>query len=141
MTYGMSAGATGVVVRQKKSRKRGAGADDDRQAATSVAICGGLRVMPATSATQVREETAQSAEAAETVALSRTDWGVPAAREEILSMSGMSAGASEDAVMQEGSRRLQGREPRYSHDVDSGTEGRRPLPQSEGHWATPHGMA
>jgi hypothetical protein len=57
--------------------------------------------MPVTSATW---ETAKLAEAAETVAPSQTGCGVPAARQEMLSMSGMSAGASEVEATQEGSR-------------------------------------
>ncbi len=43
----------------------------------------------------------------------------------MLLTSGMLVGASEDAATQEGSRRLQGREPRYSRDADNGSEGRR----------------
>jgi hypothetical protein len=43
----------------------------------------------------------------------------------MLSTSRMSAVASEDAATQEGSRRLQGRKPRYSRDADNGTESRR----------------
>ncbi len=78
---------------------------------------------PVTSATR---ETAKPAEAAETVAPSQTGQDVPAAREEMLSTSGMSAGTSEDAATQEGSKRQ---------------KLRRPLPQSEGHWVTPRGMA
>jgi hypothetical protein len=66
--------------------------------------------MPVTSATR---KTEQSAEAAETVALSQTGWGIPAAREEMFLTSGMLASASEDAATQEGSRWLQGSEPRY----------------------------
>jgi hypothetical protein len=74
---GMSSGASEVAAMQKKIRKRGSGADDSRQATTTVAICNGLRAMSVTSATR---ETAQLAEAAETVAPSQTGWGVPAAR-------------------------------------------------------------
>jgi hypothetical protein len=43
----------------------------------------------------------------------------------MLSTSGMSAGASEDAAMLEESWWLQGREPRHSRDADSCTEDRR----------------
>jgi hypothetical protein len=57
--------------------------------------------MPVTSATR---ETAQPAEASETAAPSQTGQDVPGAREETLSTSRMSAGASEDAVTQEESR-------------------------------------
>jgi hypothetical protein len=121
-TSGMLAGASEVAATQKKSRKRGSGADDGRRAATPVAICGGLRAMPVTSAIR---ETAQSAEAAETVSPSRTGWDIPAAREEILSKSRMSAGESKDTVTQNESRRLQGREPHYSRDADGNTECRR----------------
>jgi hypothetical protein len=103
-TSGMSAGTSEVAAMQKKSRKRASGADDGRRAATPVAICGGVRAMPVTSATR---KTAQSAEAAETVAASQRGWGVPAAREDMLLTSGMSAGASEAAATQEGSWRLQ----------------------------------
>ena len=42
----------------------------------------------------------------------------------MLLTSGMSAGASEDAGTQEESWRLQGRETRHSHDMNSGTEDR-----------------
>jgi hypothetical protein len=110
----MSADASEVAATQKKSQKRGSGADDGKRATTPVAVCSGLRAMPVTSATR---ETAQLAEAAETVAPSQTGWGIPAAREEMLSTSGMSVSASEDATTQEGSRQLQGREPRYSRDA------------------------
>ncbi len=54
-----------------------------------------------------------------------TSQGVPAVGEEMLSKSGMLAGASEVAAMQERSRRLHDREPRNSRGVDSGTEDRR----------------
>jgi hypothetical protein len=104
-TSGILAGASEVATSQKKSWKRGSGADDGRRATTPLAICAGLRAMPVTSAAW---ETAQPAEAAETVAPSQTGWDVPAAREEMLSMSGMWAGASKDAATQKGSRRLQG---------------------------------
>jgi hypothetical protein len=89
-TSRMSAGVSEVAATQKKSWKHGSGADDGRRAATPVAICCGLQVMPVTSATR---ETVQPAEAAETVAPSQTGWGVPAAREEMLLTSGMLAGA------------------------------------------------
>ncbi len=121
-TSGMSAGASEVAATQKKSRKRGSGADDGRQAATLVAVCAKVRVMNVTSAIR---ETAQPAEAAETVAPSQAGWDVPAAKEEMLSTSGMLADASEDAATQEGSRQLQGRDPRYSRDADRGAESRR----------------
>ncbi len=121
-TSGMSAGVSEVATTQKKNWKRGSGADDSRRAATPVAICAGLRAMLVTSGAR---ETAQPAEAAETVVPSQTGRGIPAAREEMLSTSGIAAGASEDGATQKGSRRLQGREPRYSRDADSGTEGRR----------------
>jgi hypothetical protein len=68
-TSGMSAGASEVAATQKKSRKRDSGADDGRRAATPVAICGGLRVMPVTPAAQ---KTALLAETAETVAPSQS---------------------------------------------------------------------
>jgi hypothetical protein len=55
----------------------------------------------------------------------KTSRAVPAVGEETLSTSRMLAGASEVVATQEGSRRLRGREPRFSRDVDSGTEGRR----------------
>jgi hypothetical protein len=95
---------------------------DGRQAAVPVAICGGLRAMPVTSGAQ---KTAQLTKAAETVAPSQKGWDIPTAREEMLSTSGMSAGASEDTATQEGSWQLQVREPRYSRDADGGTECRR----------------
>jgi hypothetical protein len=81
------------------ARKRRLGG---RRAPTPVAVYAGVRVMPVTSAAR---ETAQPAEASETVAPSQRGQDVPAAREEMLSTSGMSAGASEDAVTQEESRR------------------------------------
>jgi hypothetical protein len=95
-----------------------------RQASRNISgdICAGVRVMTVTFATW---ETEQPVEATETVAPSQMGWDVPAAREEMLSTSGMSVGASEDAATQEGSWRLQGREPHYSRDADSGAEGRR----------------
>jgi hypothetical protein len=52
-----------------------------------------IAMMPATSVTQVREETAQSAEAAETAVPSQTGRDVPLGEEEKLMTSGMSAGA------------------------------------------------
>ncbi len=58
----MSAGTPEVAATQKKSRKRGSGADSGRRAATPVVICAGLRVMPVASAAW---ETAQPAEASE----------------------------------------------------------------------------
>jgi hypothetical protein len=54
--------------------------------------------MPVTSATR---KIAQLVKAVETVAPSQTGWSVPAAREEMLPTSGMSAGASEDAATQD----------------------------------------
>jgi hypothetical protein len=81
--------------------------------------------MPATSETRVHKETAQPAEAARTVAPSQTGWDRPPAREEMLLASGMLVGVSEVSATQEGSRRLQGREPRYSRDTDSSTVDRR----------------
>jgi hypothetical protein len=47
---------------QKKSRKRGSGTDGGRRAATPVAVCAGLQVMPVTS---MARETVQPAEASE----------------------------------------------------------------------------
>jgi hypothetical protein len=122
MTSGMSTGASKVAATQKKGRKRGSGADNSRPAATLVVLCGRLRAMPVTSAAQ---KTRQLAEAAETVVPSQTGWDVPAAREEMLLTSGMSAGASKDMATQEGSQRPQSREPHYSRDADGGTECRR----------------
>ncbi len=58
----VSAGTSEVVATQKRSRKRGSGTDGGRRAATPVAVCAGLRVMPVTSAAR---ETAQPAEASE----------------------------------------------------------------------------
>jgi hypothetical protein len=84
--------------------------------------------MPIPSATR---ETAQPGEAAETVAPSQMGQDIPAAREEMLSTSGMSAGASEDASTQEGSRRLQGREPHYSGSRVPPEGSRDPRPSRE----------
>jgi hypothetical protein len=56
------AGAPEVVAVQRKSRKHGSDADGSRQAATPVAICALLRVMPVASAAR---ETAQPAGASE----------------------------------------------------------------------------
>ncbi len=58
----VSAGTPEVAATQRKSRKHGSGADSGRQAATPVAICAALRVMPVASAAR---ETAQLAEASE----------------------------------------------------------------------------
>ncbi len=58
----MSAGTSEVAATQKKSRKHGSGAVGGRRAATPVAVCVRLRVMPVTSAAR---ETAQLAEASE----------------------------------------------------------------------------
>ncbi len=58
----VSAGTPEVAATQRKSWKRGSGADGCRRAATPVAICAGLRVMPVESAAR---ETAQPAEALE----------------------------------------------------------------------------
>jgi hypothetical protein len=55
-----------------RSWEHGYGADSGRRAATPVAMCGGAQVMPAMSATQVREEVAQLTEAAEAAAPSQT---------------------------------------------------------------------
>jgi hypothetical protein len=60
-----------------------------------------MRVVPATSATRVHEETAQSAEAAETAAPSQTGRDVPAAKEEKLTRSGLLAGAAPAATDEE----------------------------------------
>ncbi len=56
------AGTPEVEATQKKSQKRGSGADSGRRAAKPVAICAGLRVMPVASAAR---ETVQPAEASE----------------------------------------------------------------------------
>jgi hypothetical protein len=87
------------AARKKKCRKRGSGADDGRRVATPVAICAGVRVVPVNSATR---EIAQPAEAAETVAPSQTGWGVPAAGEEMLPISGILAGAAAVATDEDG---------------------------------------
>jgi hypothetical protein len=81
--------------------EHGYGADDGRRTASPVVISAGVRAMPATSATRVREETAQSAEAAETGPPSQVDRDLPAAREERLTSSGMSAGVVAAATNEE----------------------------------------
>jgi hypothetical protein len=60
-----------VAATQKKSQKRGSGADDGRRATTPVARCCVAWAIPVTSTTQ---ETTQPAEAAETVAPSQAAW-------------------------------------------------------------------
>jgi hypothetical protein len=87
-----------------RSWEHGYGADNGGRTASPVRISAGVRAMPATSAARVHEETAQLAEAAETVAPSQTGRNVPAARKGRLTMSGMSAGAVA-AVTKEEERR------------------------------------
>jgi hypothetical protein len=58
----VSTGTQEVAATQRKSRKRGSVADSGRRAATPVAICASLRVMPVAT---VARETAQPAEASE----------------------------------------------------------------------------
>jgi hypothetical protein len=75
--------------------EHGYGADDGRRTASPVVISARVRAMPATSATRVREETAQSAE------VPQVDRDLPAAREERLTSSGMSAGMVAAATNEE----------------------------------------
>ncbi len=58
----MSAGTSEVAATQRRSRRRGSDAVSGRRAATPVAICAALQVMPVASAAR---ETAQPAEASE----------------------------------------------------------------------------
>jgi hypothetical protein len=58
----LSAGTPEVAATQKKSRKRGSDADSGKRAATPVAICAALRLMPVACAAR---ETAQPAGASE----------------------------------------------------------------------------
>jgi len=74
---------------------------DDSGQAMSLDICAGVMVMPATPAAQVREETTQSAEAAETATPSQTGRDEPAAKEEKLTTPGMLAGAVAAATDEE----------------------------------------
>jgi hypothetical protein len=85
-----------------------------------------VRVIPATSATPVGEETARSAEAVRTVAPSQMGWDIPAAREEMLSTSGMLAGVLQVLAMQEGagSFRAESRFTAVTQTVASRTGGR-----------------
>jgi hypothetical protein len=91
-----------VAATQKKSLECGPGADDGGLTTSPGVILAGVLPMPVTSVTRVREGTTQSAEAAETVAPSQTGWNMPAAREEMLFTSRMSAGASEVVAKQGG---------------------------------------
>jgi hypothetical protein len=68
----VSAGTPEVAATQRKSRKHGSGADSGRRAATPVAICAALRVMPVASTAR---ETAQPAEASEGEAARRRSGG------------------------------------------------------------------
>jgi hypothetical protein len=72
----------------------------------------------------------------------RTGKDVPVTRKRRLTTSRMSAGVSAVAVMQKRSgrsKRLQGREPCHSRDMDSGTEDRlRKLPTGLPQWIKCH---
>jgi hypothetical protein len=89
----VSTGASEVAATQKKSRKRGSGADGDRRAAIPVAVCAGLRVMPVTSAAR---ETAQPAEASEGEATRRRSGnGGPQQQQRAAGKQQMAAGRCE----------------------------------------------
>jgi hypothetical protein len=102
------------------------GAEKEEAQPSSIAACGcSGHEEPANSEAGQTSRSPDRLRRSPAYSRAETSQDMPAEREEMLSTSGMSAGASEVAAMQEGSRlseRLQGREPRYSHDADSGTE-------------------